>query len=130
MSLLDDEKEKKLGFNELVNSVNALNIKNSKELKNIVSNININEGNFNDWVNNIFSDNVTKFDMSKLPYLIDELYKSDSKLNFMLCCMLLESTCDKLEFITNLEKYPLFVAKFEVLVNTLTTVYEHVDNGI
>lgn len=117
-----------MDFKELVEKVNSFNDK--REIVDIVNNIAINSDNFNEWVNNIFSKKVDQFDMNKLPYLIDELYKTTDKIKFMLCCMLLESTCDKLAFVTNLEDYPLFVAKFEALINTLVTVYQRVDNGI
>ena len=119
-------------FSELIEKTNNLDVKNKNEIVNIVNNIDINENNFDEWINNIFSEEekINSFNMSKLPYIIDELYKSDNKLLFMLGCMLLEATCDKLEFITNLENYPLFKAKFETLLNTLVTVYELVDNGI
>ena len=119
-----------MNFNELVIKVNNENLENNDVLNNIILNINITLDNFNDWVEKVFSAEVDKFDMSKLPYLIDGLYKEDDKLRFMLCCMLLESTCDKLEFITNLERYPIFKAKLETMVNTLVTVYDRVDNGI
>ena len=119
-------------FLELIEKTNNLDVKNKNEIVNIVNSININENNFNEWVENIFSESgkIDTFNMGKLPYIIDELYKSDNKLLFMLACMLLEATCDKLEFITNLENYTLFKAKFETLLNTLVTVYELVDNGI
>lgn len=119
-----------MDFSKLIERVNVINPDDKNSIIDIVNNIDINEDNFDQWVDSIFSDKINLFDMGKLPYIIDELYKTNDKLKFMLCCILLESTCDKLDFITNLEKYPLFVAKFEVLVNTLTTVYEHVDNGI
>ena len=119
-----------MDFSKLIERVNVINPDDKNSIIDIVNNIDINEDNFDQWVDSIFSDKINLFDMGKLPYIIDELYKTNDKLKFMLCCMLLESTCDKLDFITNLEKYPLFVAKFEALVNTLTTVYEHVDNGI
>lgn len=132
-----------MNFNELVNKINSLNvdmdIRTTVELKgndeylkiqNIVDEINIDENNFNDWVDKVFSEDVDKFDMNKLPYLIDVLYQSNDKLKFMLCCMLIEATCTKLEFMTNLEDYPLFEAKFQTLANTLVTVYDRVDNGI
>jgi hypothetical protein len=119
-----------MDFLKLVEKINNLDVTNKNEINDILIGININEQNFNDWVNNIFSDKVNLFNMGKLPYIIDELYKSNDKYYFMLCCMLIESTCDKLEFITNLENYSLFKAKFETLVNTLVTVYEYVDNGI
>lgn len=119
-----------MDFSKLIERVNGINLDDKNSIIDIVNNIDINKDNFNQWADSIFSDKINLFDMGKLPYIIDELYKTNDKLKFMLCCMLLESTCDKLDFITNLEKYPLFVSKFEVLVNTLTTVYEHVDNGI
>ncbi len=119
-----------MNFSKLIEKVNGINPEDKNSIIEIVNDIDIDKDNFKQWIANIFSDNINLFDMGKLPYLIDELYKTNDKLKFMLCCMLLESTCDKLEFITNLENYPLFVAKFEILVNTLTTVYERVDNGI
>ena len=119
-----------MNFEELIKNVNELDINDFKKIDNLINMININPENFNQWVNNVFSDKVDKFDMKKLPYLIDRLYQTNDKPKFMLCCMLMESTCDKLEFISNLENYPLFVAKFEMLINTLVTVYDRVDNGI
>lgn len=117
-----------MNFKDLVEKVNSFS--DRSELADIVNSIAIDSNNFNEWINNVFSEKVNQFDMNKLPYLIDELYKTTDKIKFMLCCMLLESTCDKLAFVTNLEDYPLFVAKFEALVNTLVTVYQRVDNGI
>ena len=119
-----------MNFSELINAVNTINTEDQNQIKEIVNNIDINQDNFDGWADSVFSEEVEKFDMGKLPYLIDELYQTTDKLKFMLCCMLLESTCDKLEFVTNLENYPLFVGKYETLVNTLVTVYERVDNGI
>ena len=119
-----------MDFLTLIEKTNNLDVKNKEEISNIVNNLDINEENFDDWIKNVFSDQADTFAMDKLPYIIDELYKSNDKLLFMLGCMLIESTCDKLAFITNLEDYPLFKAKFETLVNTLVRVYEFVDNGI
>ena len=117
-----------LKFDQLIVRVNGIN--NNNNVKEIVDKIDITPDNFNKWVDNIFSEKIDKFDMGKLPYLIDELYKTEDKFKFMLCCMLLESTCDKLEFLTNLEQYPLFEAKFLTLLNTLVTVYDKVDNAL
>lgn len=119
-----------MNFIQLIKEVNKINIEKKDNIQSIVDNIDIDEKNINNWIDNIFSDNINSFDMKKLPYLIDELYKTDDKFKFMLCCMLLESSCDKLDFITNLEKYPLFKVKYETLIHTLTTVYDMVDNGI
>ena len=119
-----------MDFLGLIDKVNNFNLNDKNEMYKIVEQIDINENNFNQWVDNIFSDNVKSFDMGKLPYLIDELYQTNDRLKFMLCCMLLESTCDKLNFVTNLENYPVFEAKFQEILNTLVTVYERVDNGI
>lgn len=119
-----------MNFIQLIKEVNKINKEKKDNIQSIVDNIDIDEKNINNWIDNIFSDNINSFDMKKLPYLIDELYKTDDKLKFMLCCMLLESSCDKLDFITNLEKYPLFKVKYETLIHTLTTVYDMVDNGI
>lgn len=118
-----------MNYLELVEYVNNIDLENKNNMISIVDDIDITEENFDTWIDYIFSDKIDLFNMDKLPYLIDELYKTDDKLKFMLCCMLLESTCDKLSFITNLENYPLFKAKFETLIHTLVTVYDHVDNA-
>lgn len=119
-----------MDFFELIERTNNLDVNNKEEIANIVNAIDVSD--FDAWINNIFSEDgkINSFDMGKLPYIIDELYKSNDRLLFMLCCMLLEATCDKLEFITNLEDYPLFREKFEMLENTLVTVYEITDNAI
>lgn len=119
-----------MNFDELILKANNENLENNDVLNTIISSIDITTDNFDNWVEKVFSPEVEKFNMSKLPYLIDGLYKEDDKLKFMLCCMLIESTCDKLEFMTNLERYPIFKAKFETILNTLITVYDYVDNGI
>lgn len=119
-----------MNFEELITRVNNEEVDKREVIDDIVAKIDINETNFNVWVDKVFSEDVDKFDMSKLPYLIDELYQGNNKFKFMLCCMLIEVTCDKLEFITNLEDYQLFEVKFETLLNTLVTVYDYVDNGI
>ena len=93
-----------MDFSKLIERVNVINPDDKNSIIDIVNNIDINEDNFDQWVDSIFSDKINLFDMGKLPYIIDELYKTNDKLKFMLCCMLLESTCDKLDFITNLEK--------------------------
>lgn len=126
----NNKKEKCSNFLELVDKVNSFDVNDKNQIVEIANNIDISKANFDEWVDSIFSDKIDLFDMNKLPYLIDELYKTTDKFNFMLCCMLLEASCDKLGFLTNLEDYQLFVAKFESLVNTLVTVYERVDNGI
>lgn len=102
-----------MDFNELINQINNLDTNNKSESENIVTALNVNVDNFEQWIDNIFSDRVDMFDMKKLPYLIDELYKTEDKVKFMLYCRLLEATCNRLDFVTNLEKYPLFSAKFE-----------------
>ena len=120
----------KMGFNELKQEVNNLKLNDKEEIANIVDKINVTSENFNQWVDDVFSEKVNEFDMQKLPYIIDELYQSNDKLKFMLCCMLLEATCHQLAFVTNLEDYPLFAQKFETLTGTLARVYDLVDNGI
>ncbi len=119
-----------MNFLELINKVNSLDVKDKNAILEIVNNININADNYNQWLESVFSEKVKSFDMKKLPYLIDILYRTNDKMKFILCCMLIQASCDKLEFITNLEDYPMFSAKFEELADTLVTVYEHVDNGV
>ena len=123
-----------MGFEELVTKVNELETEKENVLKKqvveIVDKIDINPDNFNNWVQDIFSEKIEKFDMYKIAFLIDKLYQTDNKQKFLLCCMLLEATCDKLKFITPLERYEMFEAKFQTLTDTLVTVYGHVDSPI
>ena len=118
----------RLNFFELVDSVN--NCTDRNEFSFLADSIDIDGENFNLWVDSVFSDNIDSFDMGKLPFLIDELYKSDDNFKFMLCCMLLEAACDKLFFVTNLEDYSLSYEKFKVIANTLVTIYDIVDNEV
>lgn len=106
------------------------NVKDKEELERFIKSIDINQDNFDDWVDNLFNDDVKNLDLEKLPYVIDSLYKTDDKLLFILCCMLIEATCEDLPFITPLENYPVFEAKYQELKHTLVDVYSHVDNGI
>jgi len=117
-------------FEQLKEKINNLNCDSKDELKDIILNIDIKSENMDSWINSLFGDKIKDINFEKLPYLIDELYQSDDKMLFILCCMLIEATCEYLPFITNLEYYPLFKAKFEALKHTLVTVYDMVDNGI
>lgn len=123
-----------MNFEEFKENINQLDCKSKDNLKNIVENIveniDITPENFNLWIDYVYSERILDIDFYNLPYAIDELYKTNDKLKFMLCCMLIESTCTKLPFITNLENYPLFRAKYEILKNTLVSVFNAVDNGI
>ena len=119
-----------MNLQKLIEKVNGQNLEKKNDFKGIVDSIDISNENFSKWVDDVFSEKVDSFDMGKLPYLIDELYQTNDKFKFMLCCMLLESTCERVEFVTPLENYPLFVEKFKTLTNTLVTVYDRVDNGI
>lgn len=112
------------------NELEKLNIENKEDIKSFIEKIDINKDNFNDWVENLFNNKERNLNLEKLPYVIDILYQTDDKLLFMLCCMLIEATCDTIPFITNLENYPLFEAKFISLKHTLVEVYHLVDNGI
>lgn len=119
-----------MNFEKLKEKINNLNCESKEELKSFEENLDITLDNFNELVEDIFSDKIKELDLNKVPYIIDQLYQSNDKLKFMLCCILIESTCFDIPFITNLENYPLFRAKYETLKNTLITVYETVDNGI
>lgn len=119
-----------MNFEEFKEELKSLNVDSKKSVEMFVENINVNESNFEYWIDNIFSDKINELELNKLPYVIDCLFTTNDKLKFMLCCMLIESTCESLPFITNLENYPVYRAKYKVLKNTLVTVYERVDNGI
>lgn len=117
-------------FENMKKDIEIWNNKEKEQLIQIVENIQITTENFDRWVEVIFSDEVLTLDLNKLPYIIDELYKTNDKLKFMLCCMLIESTCNDIPFMTNLENYPLFVEKYKSLKDTIIRVYESCNNGI
>ena len=119
-----------MNYKEFETELEKLNIEDKDEINKFIAKIDINKGNFNDWAENLFESEQLNLNLDKLPYIIDSLYQTTDKLLFMLCCMLIEATCDTIPFITNLENYPLFEAKFLALKHTLVEVYHLVDNGI
>lgn len=110
--------------------IENLDIKNREDLNIFIDNIDINEGNYNKWIDDVCSKKIDILDMNKLPYIIDKLYVSNEKYQFLLCCMLLEQTYNKLPFITNLENYPISEKKLSIFKYPLMKIYESVDNGI
>ena len=119
-----------MNYKKFEEELEKLNIENKEEVNKFIENIDINKDNFDDWVNNLFDKKEVTLNLEKLPYIIDALYQSNDKALFMLCCMLIEANCEVLPFITPLENYQLFEAKFIELKHTLVDVYYHVDNGI
>ena len=117
-------------FEELREKINGLNCESREALKDFESTLEITGEDFNELAESIFSDKVQTLDLNKLPYAIDALYQTNDQLRFMVCCMLIEATCFDLPFMTNLENYPLFEAKYETLKHTLLTVYDAIDSGI
>lgn len=98
------------------------NSKNQDEINKIVSELVINVEDIDDWIDKIFSKEIEEFDFNKVPYLLDSLYRENNKIKFMLFCMFLEATFEKIPFITNLENIPIFKEKLELLEHTLVTV--------
>lgn len=64
-------------FNKFKKNIDNLNIDEKEQVKELVIKINVDDTNFNNWVENIFSENINQLDMNKLPYVIDELYQSN-----------------------------------------------------
>jgi hypothetical protein len=119
-----------MNYKQFENELEKLNIEDKEEINKFIEKIDINKDNFNDWVENLFENKHSELNLGKLPYVIDSLYQTEDRLLFMLCCMLIEATCEDIPFITPLENYRLFEAKFIELKHTLVDVYYHVDNGI
>lgn len=107
-----------------------IDVNNQEELERFIDNIDINESNYNKWIEDVCSKKIDILDINKLPYIIDKLYVSNEKYQFLFCCMLLEQTYEKIPFITNLENYPINVKKFSIFKYPLMKIYESVDNGI
>jgi len=116
-------------FEKLKKDLESVDENNLDKLDIIIEDINIDDVNFNEWVQSIFSDEVFELNINVVPYLIDSLYKINDKYKFMLCCMLLESLCNDLPFITNLETYPMFKEKYLVLKPTIIDICSRTFNG-
>ena len=69
-------------------------------------------------------------DSEKLPYVLQALYKSNSKLKFYLFCIILKNSYDTIPFLTNLENIPIIKEKFQVFLPFLIEVANHSYNGI
>lgn len=113
------------------------NSKDQKEIQEIISSWEIDEKEYEKWMSNFsektmkeFEKCILEFDMNKMPYMLESLYKENDKIKFSLFCMILEITFDKLPFITNLENIPIFKAKFEAFANTLAYVVKYASDGI
>ena len=81
-----------------------------KSEKDILKEIDVDEKNFKQWIEVLLGKNnqVDELDMEKLPHIIDQMYQSNEQRIFVLGCMILEATFEKIEFLTNLENYPMF----------------------
>lgn len=103
-----------------------------KSEKDILKEIDVDEKNFQKWIEVLLGKNnqVSELDMEKLPYIIDEMYQSNEQIIFVLGCMILEATFEQIEFLTNLENYPMFKEKYLTFKHTLLTIYDGCDNGI
>ena len=103
-----------------------------KSEKDILKEIDVDEKNFQQWIEVLLGKNnqVSELDMGKLPYIIDEMYQSNEQIIFVLGCMILEATFEQIEFLTNLENYPMFKEKYLTFKHTLLTIYDGCDNGI
>lgn len=110
--------------------IELLDVNNKEDLDKFIDNIDINEKNYNEWIDETCSEKIDILDINKLPYIIDKLYISNEKYHFLLCCILLEQSYDKIPFVTNLENYPITKQKFLIFKYSLMKIYESIDNGI
>ena len=79
---------------------------------------------------NIIDVQYSRIDKKMFPYFLEALYAANNVDKFYLFCYLLDKTCDELEFLPNLENYPMFKEKFRVLLPTLIKVADRCYNGI
>lgn len=114
-------------FLELANKVN--NAKNQDEMDLIVKKWEIKNEDVDSWIDELF-DSINEIDFNKLPYMLHSLYKTEDKVKFMFFCIILENTFDELPFMTNLEREPIFKAKFEMFSHTLSKVASASYNGV
>ena len=103
-----------------------------KSEKDILKESDVDEKNFKQWIEVLLGKNnqVSELDMGKLPHIIDKMYQSNEQRIFVLGCMILEATFEKIEFLTNLENYSMFKEKYLTFKHTLLTIYDGCDNGI
>lgn len=125
----------KKNLESLKNKIN--NSKDEKEIQEIISNWEIDIKEYEKWISSFsektmkeFEKCILEFDMNKMPYMLESLYRENNKIKFSIFCMILEITFDKLPFITNLENIPIFKAKFESFANTLAYVVKYANGGI
>ena len=112
---------------ELLEKINLC--RNQAEIDKIILDWKIKNEDINNWIDTLW-DSLDEFDMEKMPYILDALYKQNDKIKFMMFCMLLEATHDKLPFITNIETYQIFKEKYLMLIPTLAKIASMSYNGI
>lgn len=117
-------KEEFLKLNEKINLC-----KNQADFDKVISDWQIKNDEIDSWIDTIWS-SLDEFDFEKLPFVLEALYKQNDKIKFMFFCMILEATHEKLPFLTNIEKIPMFKAKYEMLVPTIAKVTAKSYNGI
>lgn len=117
-------KEELLKLNEQINLC-----KNQADFDKVILEWKIANDEIDSWIDTIWS-SLDEFDLEKLPFVLEALYKQNDKIKFMFFCMILEATHEKLPFLTNIEKIPMFKAKYEMLVPTIANVTVKSYNGI
>ncbi len=100
-----------------------IDIQKTQAIDKFINEIDINQDNYSNWENDIYSDEIIGVDLEKLPQIIDRLFASNDKILFMLSLMLIEATFMELPYITPLENYPMFKEKFKLLKGTLIYIY-------
>ncbi len=116
-----------MDFEALKNKINNLNCYSQKELIKFEKELVISP---EDFAMIFLGARFDELDVNKLPYVIDILYRSKNRFNFLLCILLLDFTFTQLPFLTQLEKYPISLEKFKEIKHTLVTVYAETDGDI
>lgn len=108
-------------INKIVNKINDCNTQT--EIDDIIDRWNLNSNNVQSWIEMMY-DFTTMIEIDKIPYLLDSLYRQENKFKFMMFCIVLEIASQKINFVTELERYSISDENYKILLPTLADFIE------
>ena len=115
-------------YQMFIENINKCN--NQQEFDKVIQEWEVNESNFNEWLNFI-NENVEKIEENKLAFLLDSLYREDDKIKFKFFCIILELTYLKVNGgITPIENYKISISKYQNLIPTFSKIIEKQESDI
>ena len=115
-------------FEVLAYKINNCN--NQTEIDDVINNWDLNQANFNKWVELTY-DNVDKLNVDKIPFLLDGLYRNQNEMKFVFFCIILELTYREIDdYILGFEKYKISKEKYKHLIPTFVEILSRQDSDI